>query len=406
MNSLIVFGLGKAYKQYASRWSRLAEWVTPGHRSRHHLHWVLQDINFTLKPGEAMGIIGINGAGKSTLLKMIAGTIQPTFGEIQVFGKLAALLELGMGFHPDFTGRENALMAGQLLGHSAEEMRQVMPEILEFAEIGEYIDQPVRVYSSGMQMRLAFSVATAFRPDVLVVDEALSVGDAYFQHKSFERIRQYRALGTTLLIVSHDKAAIQSICDRAILINGGHLVHEGKPEDIMNYYNALLADKGRHEIEFNQTNSGQTQVVSGTGEASIQGVRLLDAQGNSVEVIGVGQSVELEVNIQINSDIPELVVGLLIKDRLGQDIFGTNTHHLNQVLYDLRGGENLTIAMAFPANLGVGSYSVAVALHSASNHIANNYEWRELAVIFSVVNMQYPEFIGSSWLNPALKITR
>lgn len=406
MNSLIVSGLGKAYKQYASRWSRLAEWVTPGHRSRHHLHWVLQDINFTLKPGEAMGIIGINGAGKSTLLKMIAGTIQPTLGEIQVFGKLAALLELGMGFHPDFTGRENALMAGQLLGHTAEEMRQVMPEILEFAEIGEYIDQPVRVYSSGMQMRLAFSVATAFRPDVLVVDEALSVGDAYFQHKSFERIRQYRALGTTLLIVSHDKAAIQSICDRAILINGGHLVHEGKPEDIMNYYNALLADKGRHEIEFNQTSSGQTQVVSGTGEASIQGVRLLDAQGNSVEVIGVGQSVELEVNIQINSDIPELVVGLLIKDRLGQDIFGTNTHHLNQVLYDLRSGENLTIAMTFPANLGVGSYSAAVALHSASNHIANNYEWRELAVIFSVVNMQYPEFIGSSWLNPALKITR
>lgn len=406
MESLIVSGLGKAYKQYAGRWARLAEWVTPGHRSRHHLHWVLQDIKFTLKPGEAMGILGINGAGKSTLLKMIAGTIQPTLGEIQVFGKLAALLELGMGFHPDFTGRENALMAGQLLGHTAEEMRQVMPEILEFAEIGGYIDQPVRVYSSGMQMRLAFSVATAFRPDVLVVDEALSVGDAYFQHKSFERIRQYRALGTTLLIVSHDKAAIQSICDRAILINGGHLVHEGRPEDIMNYYNALLADKGRHEIEFNQTNSGQTQVVSGTGEASIQGVRLLDAQGNSVEVIGVGQSVELEVNIQINSDIPELVVGLLIKDRLGQDIFGTNTHHLNQALYDLRGGENLTIAMTFPANLGVGSYSVAVALHSASNHIANNYEWRELAVIFSVVNMQYPEFIGSSWLNPALKITR
>ena len=406
MNSLIVSGLGKAYKQYAGRWARLAEWVSPRHQSRHHLHWVLQDISFTLKPGEAMGIVGINGAGKSTLLKMIAGTIQPTLGEIQVLGKLAALLELGMGFHPDFTGRENAMMAGQLLGHTAEEMRLVMPDILDFAEIGEYIDQPVRVYSSGMQMRLAFSVATAFRPDVLVVDEALSVGDAYFQHKSFERIRQYRALGTTLLIVSHDKAAIQSLCDRAILINGGHLAHEGKPEDIMNYYNALLADKGRHEIEFNQTNSGQTQVVSGTGEASIQGVRLLDAQGNSVEVIGVGQSVELEVNIQINSDIPELVVGLLIKDRLGQDIFGTNTHHLNQVLHGLIKGEKLTFAMQFPANLGVGSYSVAIALHSASNHIANNYEWRELAVIFSVVNMQYPEFIGSSWINPVLKITR
>ena len=255
-------------------------------------------------------------------------------------------------------------------------------------------------------MRLAFSVATAFRPDVLVVDEALSVGDAYFQHKSFERIRKYRELGTTLLIVSHDKAAIQSICDRAVLINGGHLVHEGKPEDIMNYYNALLADKGRHEIEFNQSSSGHTQIISGTGEASLQSVRLLNSEGQAVEVIGVGQAVELEVKVRINQDIPELVMGYLVKDRLGQDIFGTNTHHLNQTLYSLSRGEELTYTIKFPANLGVGSYSVAIALHSASNHIANNYEWRDLAVIFSVINMQYPEFLGSSWLNPALKITR
>lgn len=406
MESLKVSGLGKAYKQYAGRWARLAEWIIPGGKARHHLHWVLQNINFSLMPGEAMGIIGINGAGKSTLLKMIAGTIQPTLGEIKVNGRLAALLELGMGFHPDFTGRENAMMAGQLLGHTSAEMLAAMHDIIQFAEIDDYIDQPVRVYSSGMQMRLAFSVATAFRPDVLVVDEALSVGDAYFQHKSFERIRKYRALGTTLLIVSHDKAAIQSICDRAILINGGHLVHEGKPEDIMNYYNALLADKGRHEIEFNHTNSGQTQVVSGTGEASIQGVRLLDAHGNSVEVVGVGQIVHLEVRVRINQDLPELVMGCLIKDRLGQDIFGTNTHHLKQALHGLVEGEEMIFAIEFPANLGVGSYSIAIALHSDSNHIANNYEWRELALIFSVVNMQYPEFIGSSWLNPVLKITR
>jgi lipopolysaccharide transport system ATP-binding protein len=406
MNALKVSGLGKAYKQYASRWARLAEWIIPGYGEHHDSHWVLKDIQFSLKPGEAMGIIGINGAGKSTLLKMIAGTIQPTLGEIKVNGRLAALLELGMGFHPDFSGRENAMMAGQLLGHSSVEMLEVMQGIIEFAEIGEYIDQPVRVYSSGMQMRLAFSVATAFRPDVLVVDEALSVGDAYFQHKSFERIRKYRELGTTLLIVSHDKAAIQTICDRAILINGGHLVHEGKPEDIMNYYNALLADKGRHEIEFNQASSGRTQVISGTGEASLQSVHLLNSEGQVVEVIGVGQAVELEVKVRINQDIPELVMGYLVKDRLGQDIFGTNTHHLNRTLYELSRGEELTFTMAFPANLGVGSYSVAIALHSTSNHIANNYEWRDLAVIFSVINMQYPEFLGSSWLNPALKITR
>ena len=156
---------------------------------------MLQDINFSVNPGEAVGIIGINGAGKSTLLKMITGTTQPTTGSVHITGRVAALLELGMGFHPDFTGRQNAFMAGQLLGYSVEEIARLMPEIEAFAEIGDYIDQPVRVYSSGMQMRLAFSVATAIRPDVLIVDEALSVGDAYFQHKSFDRIRQFREAG-------------------------------------------------------------------------------------------------------------------------------------------------------------------------------------------------------------------
>ncbi|MEI6181414.1 MAG: ATP-binding cassette domain-containing protein, partial [Chloroflexales bacterium] len=180
-----------------------------------------------------VGIVGINGAGKSTLLKMITGTTQPSAGSVHMTGRVAALLELGMGFHPDFTGRQNALMAGQLLGLSTHEIEQLMPEIEAFAEIGEYLDQPVRVYSSGMQMRLAFSVATARRPDILIVDEALSVGDAYFQHKSFERIRAYGKQGTTLLIVSHDKGSIQGICDRAILLDAGRLSMEGAPDAVM-----------------------------------------------------------------------------------------------------------------------------------------------------------------------------
>ncbi|MEN4100658.1 MAG: ATP-binding cassette domain-containing protein, partial [Anaerolineaceae bacterium] len=166
MSAITVSHLGKAYKQYPNRWARLIEWIDPRGKPRHRLHWVLQDINFTVQPGEAVGIVGINGAGKSTLLKMITGTTQPTTGSVQINGRVAALLELGMGFHPDFTGRQNAVMAGQLLGLAVEEIAALMPEIEAFAEIGEYIDQPVRVYSSGMQMRLAFSVATARRPDV------------------------------------------------------------------------------------------------------------------------------------------------------------------------------------------------------------------------------------------------
>ncbi|MGL4220012.1 MAG: ABC transporter ATP-binding protein, partial [Shewanella sp.] len=243
MGMITVNRLGKAYKQYPTRWSRLAEWILPGKKPRHSLKWVMQDVSFTVRPGEAVGIIGINGAGKSTLLKMITGTTQPTTGSISLQGRVAALLELGMGFHPDFTGRQNVYVAGQLLGLTMAEISRLMPDIEAFAEIGEYINSPVRVYSSGMQMRLAFSVATAVRPDILIVDEALSVGDAYFQHKSFERIREYSKQGTTLLIVSHDKQAIQSICNRAILLNAGRVAMEGDPEAVMDYYNALLADR-------------------------------------------------------------------------------------------------------------------------------------------------------------------
>ena len=241
MGTITVTNLGKAYKQYPNRWSRLAEWVLPGSKPRHTLKWVMQDVSFTVNPGEAVGISGINGAGKSTLLKMITGTTQPTTGSVHITGRVAALLELGMGFHPDFTGRQNAFMAGQLLGYSVEDIARLMPEIEAFAEIGDYIDQPVRVYSSGMQMRLAFSVATAHRPDVLIVDEALSVGDAYFQHKSFNKIREFREKGTTLLIVSHDRSAIQSLCDRAILLEHGSVAKDGSPEDVMDFYNAIIA---------------------------------------------------------------------------------------------------------------------------------------------------------------------
>ena len=406
MPAIVVSNLGKAYKRYTNRWSRLVEWLLPFSRPRHQQNWILHDVNFTIAAGEAFGIIGTNGAGKSTLLKMISGTTHPSTGTITVNGRIAALLELGMGFHPDFSGRQNVYMAGQLLGYSVEDITLLMPEVEAFAEIGEYIDQPIRFYSSGMQMRLAFSIATAQRPDILIVDEALSVGDAYFQHKSFDRIRQFQHQGSTLLIVSHDKAAIQSICSRAILINGGRLTYEGKPEDVMNYYNALLANKVNHEIEFSQTNTGETQIISGSGEASIVAVRLLDKLGNLIEILDVGQSAILQVEVRANRDLPELVLGYAIKDRLGQAIFGTNTHQLNQVLCNVKKGSTFIFDFCFVANLGEGSYSISIALHSDNTHISNNYEWRELAAIFSVINMGHLAFLGSSWIPPTLEINK
>ncbi len=406
MGTISVSNLGKAYKQYPTRWSRLAEWITPGHRPRHSLKWVLQGISFTVNPGEAVGIIGINGAGKSTLLKMITGTTQPTTGEVRMAGRVAALLELGMGFHPDFTGRQNAFMAGQLLGYSVDEIAHLMPEIEAFAEIGDYLDQPVRVYSSGMQVRLAFSVATAIRPDILIIDEALSVGDAYFQHKSFERIREFRKQGTTLLIVSHDKQAIQSICDRAILLNAGRLAMEGEPEAVMDYYNALLAGHQNQTVKQEATADGKVQTISGTGEAVVTDIALLDANGQRVEMVDVGQSVTLQIQVRTHAPIGRLVLGYGIKDRIGQVIYGTNTDLKKQVLNDVPADSTIRFDIAFPANLGPGTYSVQTALVSTDTHLVNNYEWRDLALLFNVVNINKPHFAGVAWLDPNIEITR
>ena len=406
MGSITVAQLGKAYKQYPSRWSRLAEWLIPFSKKRHTLKWVLKDLNFSVSPGEAVGIVGINGAGKSTLLKMITGTTQATTGSVSVHGSVAALLELGMGFHPDFTGRQNAIMAGQLLGYSLEELDRLMPEIESFAEIGDYIDQPVRVYSSGMQMRLAFSVATARRPDILIVDEALSVGDTYFQHKSFDRIRAFNKLGTTLLIVSHDKGAVQGICDRAILLDRGRLAMEGDPEAVMDYYNAMLAEKGNQTVRQELLPDGKVKTISGTGEATIIEAVLVNDQDEMIEIVDVGQSVRIKVKVSISKDIPEVVLGYMIKDRLGQPIFGTNTHHLQQPSQNLKSGENIDFILSFPANLGEGSYSVAVALHTADTHVANNYEWRDRAIVFNVININKDRFVGVAWLPTTLETHR
>jgi lipopolysaccharide transport system ATP-binding protein len=406
MGAVVVSGLGKAYKQYPTRWSRLAEWMLPWSGTRHKLKWVLQDISFEISPGEAVGLIGINGAGKSTLLKLITGTTTPTTGTVWMQGSVAALLELGMGFHPDFTGRQNVYMAGQLLGMSVDEISALMPQIEAFAEIGDYMDQPVRVYSSGMQMRVAFSVATARRPDILIVDEALSVGDAYFQHKSFDRIRKFREQGTTLLLVSHDKQAIQSVCDRAILLDGGRLAKEGAPEEIMDFYNALIAERENATVQLKETEQGKVQTISGTGEATVSDIALLDEHGQPVEVVDVGAAVTLQVKVTTKSPIPRMVLGYMIKDRLGQPMYGTNTHLKELPLEDVAAGEEVVYRFAFPMNLGPGTYSVATAIVSTETHLVNNYEWRDLALVFTVMNMRRPHFEGSAWLDPAIEIER
>ena len=406
MAVITVHQLGKAYKQYVNKWHRLLEWLLPFSRQRHSLHWVIHDLSFTVQAGESVAIVGVNGAGKSTLLKMIAGTVQATTGEVQIQGKVTAMLELGMGFHPDFTGRQNVMNSCQLLGMTVDEVLKLMPEIEAFAEIGEYIDLPVRVYSSGMQMRLAFSVVTAKRPDVLIVDEALSVGDAYFQHKSFDRIRKFRELGTTLLLVSHDRQAIQSICDRAILLDGGVLSRDGDPESVMDYYNALIATKENDRLSQQATASGGLKTISGTGEVEIVQARMLNVEEDSIHSATVGQTITLDVELLVKADLPDLVVGYMIKDRFGQCVYGTNTCLMKKPLKAVKSGERLHYQFTYPLNIGMGSYSISIAAHAVPSHLVANYVWEERALIFEVTNGDLHYFEGMAWLPPTWKMHR
>ena len=399
-----VHDLGKAYRRYSSNWARLFEWLMPFPQQRHYQQWVLQDISFEIQQGEAVGIIGVNGAGKSTLLKMLTGNTQPTTGSVMIHGRVAALLELGIGFHPDFTGRQNVLMSGQLLGYSTAQIKALLPEIEAFAGIGNYLDEPVRVYSNGMQVRLAFSIATAIRPDILIIDEALSVGDIQFQHRSYERIRHFREAGTTLLFVSHDKGVIVNLCDRAILLNQGRVAMVGEPEMVMDYYNAMLAQQPKQEIAQTLGDDGKIQTQSGSGEVKLVHASLLDTNGSPIEVVRVGQAVCITLRTECLENVAGLVAGFMIKDRLGQIVYGTNTFHHQQQLQHLPAGTCSTFSFSLNLPLGSGHYSISVALHADDTHITKNYLWMDRILFFTVVNGDEHVFVGSHYLPTQIRV--
>ncbi|WP_435307171.1 ABC transporter ATP-binding protein [Pseudoxanthomonas sp. LjRoot125] len=402
---LVVRNVGKAYRHWRSEWMRAASWFGLPVQALEE-HWVLRDVAFEVGPGETVGIVGQNGAGKSTLLKIITGTTRATEGSVSMSGRVAAILELGMGFNSDLTGRQNAFHSAGLMGYSQAQIEQAMPQIEAFAEVGEYFDEPMRTYSSGMQMRVSFSVATAFRPDLLIVDEALSVGDAYFQHKSFQRIREFKEQGTALLLVSHDSSSVQAICDRAILLDSGRILRDGSPKDVMDYYNALIAEKENASLLVRKHESGREQVISGTLEAVVESIGLYNLRGNPVETIDVGEEVCLSVMVRSRAEIERLVLGYMIKDRLGQVVFGTNTHYTEQPVLGVREGDLLRYDIRFEANLGPGSYAVSTALVSTETHLVDNFEWRELALTFTVANLSHPIFIGSAWVPPRIEVER
>jgi ABC-type polysaccharide/polyol phosphate transport system ATPase subunit len=395
---LTINNLGKAYRTYRSEWHRFVGWFGIPIKSREE-HWVLRHANFDIRSGESIGIIGQNGAGKSTLLKMIAGTLQPTEGEIQFDGRIAAILELGMGFDPDLTGRQNVVHAAGLMGINLENIQQAMPGIEDFAEIAEYFDEPVRTYSSGMQMRVAFAVTTAWAPDILIVDEALAIGDSYFQRKCFHRIEQFKQSGGTLLFVSHDPSMVKNLCDRAILIDNGNLVSDGKPKDVIDLYQALLAklsDKGQSEMSFTKLASCEASKVRATsvttnGDAELVDFKLFNSKGKEIVYLESEQELIVRYKIKFRKNFDRPAFGLIIRDKIGRSIFETSTYAMGISESAVSSEKEVEVDFKFWFNLKAGLYSFSVGV---ANKGFSRSEFEELSLL--VHDVQQLQIVESS----------
>jgi len=393
--------VSKAYRLYPTPRHRALELLTFGAKTYHTNFWALSDVSLQVKAGATLGLVGNNGSGKSTLLQLIAGIVTPTSGHVKVNGRISSLLELGAGFNPEFTGRENVELYGVVMGMSREETFARMPAIQAFAGIGEFIDRPVKSYSSGMFVRLAFSAAIHVNPDILLVDEALAVGDVVFQHQCIRRIREMQAAGTTIVFVSHDMGMVRSICTEAILLEGGRIVAHDDPATIANIYHAKTAGLEAATIAPREARSnGDGASVAfhaepefdervrlfrhGTGAAQIRSVELIDVQGRAVNSVEFGDEVILRVHVQYNEDAPFSILGFSIRDKTGTDIVGTNTHEENVPLPPRRAGDTVVVDFRQRLPLANGTYSVTTAL-AYDRSKPSYYDWVDNALVLTVL---------------------
>jgi lipopolysaccharide transport system ATP-binding protein len=405
MPAIKVQHLSKKYRIYDHPRDKLREMIGLGSGKLHREFWALNDISFELEPGHTLGIIGQNGSGKSTLLQILAGIMSQTRGDCFVTGKVSALLELGSGFNPEFTGRENVFMNGAILGLDQRQMEKRFDAITAFAEIGDFIDQPVKTYSSGMFMRLAFAVAVNVDPDILLVDEALAVGDLIFQHRCMHRMNHLRESGKTIVLVTHDLDAVTKFCDCALLVDGGRLLDQGKPDLIVQKYRALIFERERRYGGFDGTGTAledSAQVKSanempvaksipnidhrfGSGDAVLLGVELLNEKGAVIsEAIG-GQTVIVRVSAQFKQDVDQPILGYTLRDRLGVQLSGSNTSHAGRQLPPVRKDQIVTsdFHIALPY-LAPGSYSISPAVAKGSILHHDMCDWIDNALVFSL----------------------
>ncbi len=402
--------LGKCYQIYDQPLDRLKQSLWRARRRFYREFWALKDCSFEIRKGETVGIIGSNGSGKSTLLQMICGTLNPTEGTLQVNGQIAALLELGAGFNPEFTGRENVYMNAAIMGLSRAEIDSRYDAIAAFADIGAFIEQPVKTYSSGMYVRLAFAVAVHVSPDILVVDEALSVGDARFQQKCMAKIRAFCRTGT-VIFVSHDTAAVTELCSRAIWIEAGKIRMDGPPKFVAEKYLQFMYEgtssleppalKREGDLRHDFDRGGFTPIGGdirqfGDRRVTIEAVRLV-SQGSRNGVVYAGQACEIAIALYAHNDIATPIVGFIVKDRLGREILGDNTELIRRGLPSLAKGQRYVIAFQMDAwpNLLEGEYSLTVAIADGALNDHSQCHYLHDAMIFKSVPVRIPGGIFS-----------
>lgn len=346
--------VNKEYRLYDRNKDRVLDALGIG-KGRYHIHKALTDMDFSVKKGECVGIIGTNGAGKSTILKIITGVLSPTNGNVEVNGRISALLELGAGFNEDYTGIENIYLNGTMMGYTKEEVDARLESILEFADIGDYAYQPVKTYSSGMFVRLAFAVAINIDPEILIVDEALSVGDVFFQNKCYKKFEDFKASGKTILFVSHDLSAINKYCDRAILINKGQKISEGSPKDMIDAYKrilvgaeAILENKDRQEY--------------GNGKATITSYEILDDSGKPASTLFKDKPFTVHTHIKINEQLTDPIFTMSLKNVKGVEICGTNTYFENVKTGTCSAGDEYDCYFTQDMKLFSGDYLLSVSV--------------------------------------------
>lgn len=366
--------VSKCFKRYAHPVDRLKEIVLPK-KARSEEFWALKDIDLEIHKGQTLGIIGQNGSGKSTLLQIIAGTLTPTSGKVEVNGRISALLELGSGFNLEFTGRQNVFFNGRLLGLTQAELEQKFEAIASFADIGDFIDQPVKTYSSGMFVRLAFAVAVNVEPEILIVDEALAVGDILFQRKCFNKIEEMANSGVTILFVSHDLNSILNLCDRAIVIDQHTMHFEGKPHATVLEYTSMMAQREatnaiseqrqfRHETSHKPAaatlNVAESRI--GIGGAEIIAVDVLDAMGKPAQTVKCGEKIKICSTLYFHQDIERPISGFKIKTINGIAVVGNSTFGSQKSFPAIAAGTTLTVEFSWCCQLTPGNYSLSVGI--------------------------------------------